>query len=276
MSLKVGFADCGSSAGPSWFEGKRRPSLGTIYKGRVARQLILHSSTLELFSTHLYSLNCYSTSLPSQTKMKITNFLFVVSSVAHCAVAAPAPAMSPDISFDGSDVPEEGIQRMLATAIAGTVTLDDQGNIIDHQVHSEDNSTLVERQDNIPTVCFFVPPNTQVYNYEYRHVPDITVGFPNKKGSFCVGWNKKKTGDPAQPRDTLARDFIISSMNKQITKDGQFKSSKANNWLATFFLGTTAFADRDPRVFRLSIRHLWPEGDYIQRSSTFVSSLFRA
>jgi hypothetical protein len=62
--------------------------------------------------------------------------------------------------------------------------------------------------------------------------------------SACIGWDATYSDCGPGAWSQSEYDNIIAVINQHVTQDGQLKSSTVGNWLATWFIGTTAVPDR--------------------------------
>lgn len=182
----------------------------------------------------------------------LSNMLWTLTILVLRALASPVAAVgdSTPTGFEASTV--------------GLVTLDDSGNIIAHEIFSSLGKRNIAAAQDVPPTCTF--GNIRTNQYYYRHYDLSATG---KSGDACIGW---KNADCPNPWGALAQSYIKQSINQQITKDGQFKSTTVGNWLAGFDDFTTAFDDRDPRVFSgmFKLNFMSPEYQF-RKSTTYVS-----
>ncbi|KAL8881530.1 MAG: hypothetical protein Q9198_001283 [Flavoplaca austrocitrina] len=90
-----------------------------------------------------------------------------------------------------------------------------------------------------PPGCSFV--GSRMTNYY--------IDNPTGDGESCFGFDAGgaiKCGGPYKQEEI---DNIKKAVKEQATKDGQWESSSAGEWTATFHLFTTAFEDRDTSAF---------------------------
>ncbi|KAL8779676.1 MAG: hypothetical protein Q9213_006823 [Squamulea squamosa] len=93
----------------------------------------------------------------------------------------------------------------------------------------------------IPLGCSFAGRNGNAY---IEH----PVGDDNSKS--CFGWDNGGAINCGKKRYSVEEyNNIKAAVREQVTKDGQWDSSTAGAWTATFNLGTTAFDDRDTKAF---------------------------
>ena len=96
-------------------------------------------------------------------------------------------------------------------------------------------------QRGIPIGCNFDGRNGNSY---IEH----PIGDDNAKS--CFGWNSG-AGIRCGSRRYSKEEYnnIKAAVREQATKDGWKESSEAGEWTAYFFIGTTAFDDRDTKAF---------------------------
>ncbi|KAL8913119.1 MAG: hypothetical protein Q9171_002013 [Xanthocarpia ochracea] len=102
---------------------------------------------------------------------------------------------------------------------------------------------------------------------------------PTGDGDSCFGFDNGgaiKCGGPYKPEEL---DNIKKAVKEQATKDGQWKSTDAGEWTATFKLFTTAFEDRDTSAFDETLDAVNVEGNsgagqmtyYWQRKGDYIT-----
>lgn len=97
----------------------------------------------------------------------------------------------------------------------------------------------VSKRNIIPTECQFGDSHS---TWHYLQITGLS-GWPD--GPWC-GHGDSTWSDP----DWTG---IQTAMAKVVTLDGQLQSSVSGAWHGTFFLGTTAFSNRDTSLFDLAL-----------------------
>lgn len=113
-------------------------------------------------------------------------------------------------------------------------------------VHGEVNATSdISKRNNIPTECQFGDSHSTWY---YLQITGLS------EGTACFGWpDGPWCGDKGSTWSDPDWTDIQTAMAKVVTLDGQLQSSTSGSWHGTFFLGTTAFSDRDTSLFDLAL-----------------------
>lgn len=88
----------------------------------------------------------------------------------------------------------------------------------------------------VPPECSFDSPRG---DFQYLQIKGI-------QGTACIGWDNLYCGDTWNDPDWTD---IQDAMRKIVAMDGQSSASSAGAWHGTFFLFTTAFADRNTAIF---------------------------
>ncbi|KAL8874967.1 MAG: hypothetical protein Q9198_006612 [Flavoplaca austrocitrina] len=103
---------------------------------------------------------------------------------------------------------------------------------------------------------------------------------PTGDGDSCFGFDNGGAitcGGPYKPEEI---DNIKKAVKEQATKDGQWESTDAGEWTATFNLFTTAMEDRDTSAFDETLDAVNVEGNsgagqltyYWQRKGDYITA----
>ncbi|KAL8911240.1 MAG: hypothetical protein Q9172_007706 [Xanthocarpia lactea] len=122
--------------------------------------------------------------------------------------------------------------------------------------------------DTTPIGCTFAGRLGNAYINDPTGDGDSCFGFDNGGAITC--------GGPYEPEEI---DNIKKAVREQVTKDGQWKSSQAGEWIATFNLLTTAMEDRDTSAFDKTLDAVNVEGNsgagemryYWQRKGDYIT-----
>ncbi|KAI4196992.1 MAG: hypothetical protein LQ346_003127 [Caloplaca aetnensis] len=112
------------------------------------------------------------------------------------------------------------------------------GSPTERRSSARDNSGLSRRAEDIGCTFAGKLGNSYVNN---------PVG--DGEGKSCFGWPNGGAITCGGPWDEAEANNIKQAVRDQATKDGQWESSDAGEWTATFMLATTAFDDRDTSAF---------------------------
>ncbi|EED20728.1 hypothetical protein TSTA_039290 [Talaromyces stipitatus ATCC 10500] len=104
------------------------------------------------------------------------------------------------------------------------------------------NSDLSKRS-SIPPECQFGDARS---DWTYIQITGLS------EGTACFGYSNFPLCGPGTWSDPDWTDIQIA-MAKQTTLDGQFEGSHSGAWDGSFFLGTSAFSDRDTSLFDLAL-----------------------
>ncbi|KAI4208379.1 MAG: hypothetical protein LQ349_009742 [Xanthoria aureola] len=122
--------------------------------------------------------------------------------------------------------------------------------------------------DTTPAGCTFAGRLGNAYIDNPTGDGDSCFGFDNGGAITC--------GGPYKP-DEIAN--IKDAVREQATKDGQWKSTKKGDWIASFNLFTTAFEDRDTSAFDKTLDAVNVDGNsgagqmtyYWQRKGDYIT-----
>lgn len=96
------------------------------------------------------------------------------------------------------------------------------------------------RRNSHPPECSF---EGNMMTFYYSQVTGID-------GTACFGWSMPQCH--AHSWGSPHFEDIQHVLSEQVKKDGQWESSEVGAWMSTFFLGTTAFDDRNTAWFDLA------------------------
>lgn len=137
-------------------------------------------------------------------------------------------------------------------AIFGTVTKDQNGETVGHDVRDADGR-LNKRQAFAPSTCDFGSRNS--FNYVYwDNLDNLSPGYRGE-GDACIAY-ETNTGNCDHPWDKYNEDGIRESLAQVVGKDGRFSTAEVNGWTGGFDLFTTAFADSNGDLPRIAYNYL--------------------
>ncbi|KAM7202804.1 hypothetical protein V8F20_004318 [Naviculisporaceae sp. PSN 640] len=178
-------------------------------------------------------------------------FVIMAASLATLTTASPLPPPPIDLSTPAKrSLTLESIEAYLAS------------NNITSTTGSYDPRAPLSKRQNVPSECAFESPRGG--NFYYRQMTGI-------QGTACFGYTSPYCGTGTWQ----GQDFedIQRVVNEQVTKDGHTQSSEVGRWSSTFFLFTSAFANRETVLFVYGLllaerRGLWI---YWSRDGDFLS-----
>jgi hypothetical protein len=111
-------------------------------------------------------------------------------------------------------------------------------------VHGEVKvNSVYSKRNNIPAECQFGDSHS---DWTYIQITGLS------EGTACFGYSNTPICASGTWSDPDWTD-IQTAIAKQTTLDGQLQGSQSGAWDGSFFLGTTAFSDRDTSLFDLAL-----------------------